>query len=203
MPRRGRPKSRIKKEQIHQAAIDLFTRNGYEGTSMDDVAQAANVSKQTVYSHFSNKQELFNSAIVKLCEVIGLPADLDSENRPLPVLLNEIGRRFLTLLVSDEAIRLYRLVVGQAGSNPDVGRTLYETGPKTFIDRLEALFAQRAARGEIDITEPRLAAAQFFAMLRGELHMRVALGVQKQVQRKTIDHYVSNCVDVFIGGHRA
>ena len=201
MKRRGRPKSQAKKDQIHQAAIELFIRHGYEGTSMDNVAQAANVSKQTVYSHFDNKRELFNSAILKLCDAMGLPADLDVEQRPLETLLNEIGRRFLTLLVSDEAIRLYRLVVGQAGNHPEVGRTFYETGPRTFIGRLAALLEQRAARGEIEVPEPKIAAAQFFAMMRGELHMRVALGVQKRIDRKALELYVADCADVFIRGH--
>ena len=168
---------------------------------MDNVAQVANVSKQTVYSHFDNKKELFNSAILKLCDAMGLPADLDVEQRSLETLLNEIGCRFLAVLVSAEAINLYRLVVGQVGNHPEVGRTFYETGPRTFIGRLAALLEQRAARGEIDVLEPKIAAAQFFAMMRGELHMRFALGVQKRIDRKALERYVADCVDVFIRGH--
>ena len=201
MKKRGRPKSEAKRDQIHQAAIELFIQHGYEGTSMDNVAQAANVSKQTVYSHFDNKHELFNSAILKLCDAMGLPADLEMEERPLDALLNELGCRFLTFLVSDEAISLYRLVVGQAGNHPDIGRMFYETGPRTFILRLAALLQQRTARGEIDVLEPEIAAAQFFALMRGELHMRVALGVQKRVDRRGLERYVADCVNVFVRGH--
>src|SRR6516164_7179281 len=48
-----------KRQQIQRAAIGEFLRNGYLGTSMDDVAAAASVSKQTVYKHFGSKEDLF------------------------------------------------------------------------------------------------------------------------------------------------
>lgn len=167
---------------------------------MDKVAEAANVSKQTVYSHFEGKDDLFASAVQQLCDGMGLP-ELDEEQRPLRPLLSEIGLGFLTLLTSAEAIRLYRLVLGNASAHPEVGRMLYEAGPRTFIARLSALLEQRAAQGEIAIVEPTLAAAQFFSMMRGELHMRVALGVQARLRRKELEHYVDACVDLFLRGH--
>ena len=170
---------------------------------MDRVAEAANVSKQTVYSHFESKGDLFRAAVQQLCEAMGLPDDLDDEARPLRPLLTDIGLGFLHLLTSAEAVRLYRLVVGNAGPHPEVGRMLYEAGPRTFISRLSALLEQRAARGEITLAEPRLAAAQFFSMLRGELHMRVALGVQTRVKRRDLEHYVAACVEVFVRGYGA
>lgn len=198
---RGRPKSEAKKQRIRSAAIELFVRHGYEGTSMDMVAGAADVSKQTLYSHFDGKDDLFAAAVEELCRTIGLPGDLDAETRPLRTVLTGIGRGFLTLLLSAEAVRLYRLVLGNAGAHPEVGRIFYETGPRTFIARLSALLEARAARGEIEIAEPRLAAAQLFSMLRGELHMRVALGVKARIPRRELERWVDDCVDVFLRGH--
>ena len=43
--------------------MELFLTEGFERTSMDSIAQAAGVSKQTVYSHFANKDDLFRSCI--------------------------------------------------------------------------------------------------------------------------------------------
>lgn len=198
---RGRPKSEEKQAQIYRAAVELFTRHGYDGTSMDKVAEAASVSKQTVYSHFKTKDELFAAAIEQLVETLGLGSDVMGDERPIAVALTEIGNRFLGLLVSPEAIRLYRLLVGSAAQHPELGKRLYETGPRTFIDRLANVLAERARAGELVVPEPRAAAAQFFAMMRGELHMRVALGVQRRVTRKEIADYVERCVEVFVRGH--
>jgi TetR/AcrR family transcriptional repressor of mexJK operon len=143
------------------------------------------------------------AAVQKLCQATGLPDDLDAERRPLRPLLRAIGLGFLTLLTSPESVRLYRLVVGNAGAHPEVGRIFYETGPRTFIPRLSALLERRDAEGEIAIAEPTLAAAQFFAMLRGELHLRLALGVQAKVGRKELERYVEACVDLFLRGYAA
>ena len=61
--RAGRPKSEAKAEAILHAASELFLSQGFQGTSMDAVAKRAGVSKQTVYSHFANKEELFKACI--------------------------------------------------------------------------------------------------------------------------------------------
>ncbi|HEY9470603.1 MAG TPA: helix-turn-helix domain-containing protein [Propionibacteriaceae bacterium] len=48
-----------KRESILEAATELFLAREYAGTSMEDIAAAAAVSKQTVYKHFSDKETLF------------------------------------------------------------------------------------------------------------------------------------------------
>src|SRR6202158_3615944 len=48
---------------ILEAARTVFLRNGYLGTSMDEIAALAAVSKQTVYKHFADKQRLFSEVV--------------------------------------------------------------------------------------------------------------------------------------------
>lgn len=65
----GRPKDLAKREAILEAAKALFLSLGYANTSMDAVAAAAGVSKLTVYSHFTDKQTLFCSAVMATCQI--------------------------------------------------------------------------------------------------------------------------------------
>ena len=51
--------SSAKPNAIMLAALELFTRYGYRKTSIDDIAQAAQVAKRTVYLHFENKAAVF------------------------------------------------------------------------------------------------------------------------------------------------
>lgn len=46
------------RDRILEAATDLFYRNGYRGTSVDDIGAAAGVSKSNFYYHFTSKEEL-------------------------------------------------------------------------------------------------------------------------------------------------
>src|SRR5689334_24207758 len=61
---RRRPGRLASSGPIREAAATLFLERGYQGTSMDDVAAAAQVSKQTIYTHFANKQQLFADLVL-------------------------------------------------------------------------------------------------------------------------------------------
>ena len=52
-------RSARKRQAILDAATDVFLRDGYLGTNMDEIAALSEVSKQTVYKHFASKEALF------------------------------------------------------------------------------------------------------------------------------------------------
>lgn len=54
---------RSKRDQIVKAAVETFLENGYDGTSMNKVAEKAGVIKATIYSHFKDKEQLFTAII--------------------------------------------------------------------------------------------------------------------------------------------
>lgn len=51
----------MRKEEIKQAALELFASNGFEGTSLADIAGVVGLKKQSIYSHFKDKDDLFLS----------------------------------------------------------------------------------------------------------------------------------------------
>src|SRR2546425_4547113 len=57
-------RSARKRRMIMEAATTLFLRNGYQGTSMDEIAALAAVSKQTVYKNFADKERLFSDIVL-------------------------------------------------------------------------------------------------------------------------------------------
>ena len=72
-------RSTRKREAILQAATELFLTREYVGTSMEDVAVAAAVSKQTVYKHFTDKQTLFREVALDSVQHVG--RDFQSSGR--------------------------------------------------------------------------------------------------------------------------
>ena len=54
----------LRRRQLLETALGVFARHGYRKTSMDDVAHAAGVSRQGLYLHFPNKEELFRAAVL-------------------------------------------------------------------------------------------------------------------------------------------
>jgi len=199
---RGRPKSDSKRRQIFGAAIGLFMSQGYERTRVEQIAGLAGVSKQTIYSHFKDKDDLYQAAITYVCEQLGMPEGLAEDKRdPLDV-LTEIGTAFLALLMSDDSRNLYKLVVANADTHPDVAATFYSAGPRTFIDRLAQYLERKTSEGILAIDDPQMAASQFFSMIRGELHMRAILGVGPEILDEELTDYVTSCARLFVRGYR-
>jgi TetR/AcrR family transcriptional regulator, regulator of autoinduction and epiphytic fitness len=66
----GAKESSAKPNAIVLAALELFTRYGYRKTSIDDIAQAAQVAKRTVYLHFENKAAVFLAILEYLGDLV-------------------------------------------------------------------------------------------------------------------------------------
>jgi AcrR family transcriptional regulator len=110
---------RSKKEYIAASALPLFLENGFKGTSIDMVVKLTGVSKPTVYNHFPDKAALMEAVLSFWIE----------NNKPLimPVRdlseLDELVRRYW---FTDEAIRLYALVIGEGWRFPQAKRLFWE-----------------------------------------------------------------------------
>jgi AcrR family transcriptional regulator len=125
----GRPKDMEKRAAILEAAMGLFPARGYDGASMEAIAQAAGVSKLTVYSHFADKEALFGAAVTECCAQM-LPHRLFAPEPKLPVkaALTSIGRAFVDLMMDERAIALHRVMVSQAGHNRRLAEIFFGHG---------------------------------------------------------------------------
>lgn len=196
---KGRPKSKEKRQQILQAAEDLFTRHGFEGVSMDLVAEQANVSKQTVYSHFQSKEKLFSATISQACEANMLSAAFIDEHAPCEEMLLEIARRFIHLLLSRGAIQIYRLAVGNAEQHPHLAQLFYQAGPQHTVRTVADYLARQQEIGTLNITNPHQAACQFLSMLEGDMVIQAMLNVSNALEESAqVEDYLKSCVALFV-----
>ncbi|MEW9549853.1 TetR/AcrR family transcriptional regulator [Nonomuraea sp. NPDC050783] len=158
-----------KRRQIMEAARPVFLRNGYVGTSMDEVAALASVSKQTVYKHFTDKEQLFTSLILDTTDQVeGLARMVTTaldDSTDLEKDLGELARRFLDSIMRPDLLRLRRLVIAEADRFPDLGRTWYQQGFERSLDTLSLAFERLAGRGLLRLDDPRLAAEHFVGLL--------------------------------------
>ena len=193
----GRPKSERKRKEILLAAVDLFTEKGYEGTSVDDIALAAGVSKQTVYSHYGSKEALFAQAVETKCRQSGIDPDLiDPGSPPGPVLL-ELGKRFMGLVTSPEAVRVNCVCTASAETYPELGRLFFVHGPRQTVEVVGDYLEKQSNQGRLSIDNPQEAAWQFFGMLKCEAQMRAQFNLDPQPSEE-IDAYIQSCVDMFL-----
>jgi len=195
----GRPKDLAKREAILEAAKALFLSLGYANTSMDAVATAAGVSKLTVYSHFTDKQTLFGSAVMATCQsqlpelIFELPAGV-----PIDQVLLNIARNFHALISSDESVKLSRLIMALGSQDPGFGQYFYEAGPKLILAEMEALLRNAAERGLLAIGSPLRAAEHFFCLIPGAPDYRLLLGCAPPLVGAEAEAHVREVVELFV-----
>src|ERR687892_1971664 len=148
-------RSARKRRAILEAATTVFLRKGYLGTSMDEIAALAAVSKQTVYKHFADKQRLFSEIVTSTVDEAGdrvYRAVLDlADSGDVEADLRELARRELALVLQPRVLQLRRLGIGESARFPELGRTFYEQGPGRTIAALAAAFERLAARGVLQL----------------------------------------------------
>ena len=144
---RGRPKDTRKRQDILQAAKELFTESGFHGTSMDALAKAANVSKATLYSHFDDKDTLYRALIQDKMADYQVDDFSDMLNWDVARDLQVIATHMLDLIFDPEALDMLRMVIaeGRAGSN--VPALFQEVGPKRLLAQIADYLARQKARG--------------------------------------------------------
>lgn len=198
----GRPKDLEKRAAILDAAKRLFPHAGFEATSMDAIATEAGVSKLTVYSHFTDKETLFFAAIRARCEE-QMPAMLFDVDPTGPVRdqLEAIAHAFLSLVMAPEALALHRLVHSGVGTTPKLVQSFWDAGPKRVQGGFQQFLHNEVAAGQLVITDVPRAAAQFFSLLKGELHARLLCGCVEPISQDDIDRHVCASVELFLCGY--
>jgi TetR/AcrR family transcriptional repressor of mexJK operon len=192
-----------KRRAILAAAATVFLQKGYLGTSMDEVAALASVSKQTVYKHFADKERLFAEIVAATVDEVSDPVHdvvlhLD-ETGDLEAGLRDLARRQLAMVMQPRLLRLRRLVIGEAARFPELGRTFYERGPERTIDALAVVFEQLAERGALDVDDPRLAAAHFnWLVMSIPLNQAMLRGTDEPASPEELDRYADAGVRAFV-----
>src|SRR3989442_14994974 len=108
-------RSAQKRKLILDAATQAFLSRGYDGTSMDDVAAMAAVSKPTVYKYFADKERLFTEIILattdQVDDIVRLVGATLADGVDLDRDLTELPRRVIVALPVPQRLRLGRLVI--------------------------------------------------------------------------------------------
>jgi len=186
-------------DQVLDAARDVFMRDGFEGTSMDDIAALAKVSKATVYSYFPDKNLLFLEAakaeILRITQEVENVAVVDA---PVDVVLRYSARTIVDFYLSTLGQSILRVCVAEADRFPELGRMFYEAGPKMGSERLGGYLAYMSEQGALTIDDATLAADQFADLCRADLFQRVMFGLANTIRPADIDRVIEGAISTFM-----
>jgi AcrR family transcriptional regulator len=199
-------RSARKQRAILDAAATLFLRNGYRGTSMDEIAALASVSKQTVYKHFADKESLFAEIVTSAVGEASDPVHAEvlklEDSGDLEADLRGLARQLIERVMRPRILQLRRLVIGEAGRFPELGRTFYDQGPGRTIAAMATVFERLAARGALQLEDPQLAAAHFnWLVMSIPLNQAMFLGEDEPHAAAELNEYADAGVRAFLAAY--
>ncbi|MCU0720316.1 MAG: TetR/AcrR family transcriptional regulator [Pirellula sp.] len=156
-----------KRADILDAAIACFSENGFDNTSMDAIASHANVSKRTVYNHFSSKDTLFMAIVNKLKENATLAVPLVySSSELLGPQLTRFCHGVIDFHCQNESRALARILISRFIRAPQLGHEMFGNG-KIFETGLSQWIVAAQKDMRLASFDIKLGSKQLIAMLEG------------------------------------
>ncbi|MFT6758317.1 MAG: TetR/AcrR family transcriptional repressor of mexJK operon [Chitinophagales bacterium] len=198
---KGRSKSQVKRNAIIAAAAELFMEQGFDPTTMDDIAKFADVSKQTVYSHFQSKEALFGAAIEDKVQEYNLNEEFFAREVSCEVMMLDLAVHLNDLLTSDGPIKIFRLCAASAPTHPTLSKLFFENGPQNVNNMVTNYLTSQNKLGTLQIEDIAIAARQFTFMVKADAYHMLLFNMHPPSKKNTAA-YLRSCVDVFFRAYK-
>jgi TetR/AcrR family transcriptional repressor of mexJK operon len=200
--RPGRPKDAAKREAIITAARGLFSSQPFDLVTMEAVAARAGVSKMTVYSHFHDKETLFETIVAATADQMIGALSTPMPNEGLRERLIAVGNDFLDVILGSDICKMSHTLPGALRANPALGDRFYAAGPGRVRAALAAMIGAAASRGELAVDDAALAADDLVSLWEGGLPAKIAFGLAKLSTKEEIRRRALRGTEVFLRAYR-
>lgn len=195
----GRPKDLEKRKDILKAAKTLFLAQGFHGSSMNQIAQEAGVTKLTVYNHFQDKTNLFTCSIAETCEesINARPVHLD-ETIDFNQALYQLCDLALSIINLPEAIKLEHLLLELAAEKNPLAKPFYEASHQRLCAVWFDFLEQATALKFIQKDDLEKQMQLLLSLLLGHRHHEVLLGVRARPNESEKHQIILNAIELFM-----
>ncbi|MBM7085666.1 TetR/AcrR family transcriptional regulator [Micromonospora sp. WMMD734] len=182
-----------KRAAILKAATGLFLTAGYDGISLAKIAEAAGVSKATLFKQFPTKAALFDAIVTESWQVEEAHAPEPSAE-DLEAGLTTIGHRYVELLTRPGMTALFRIVIAELPRFPELGEAQFSRGKMPYFESVSRYLTAADRAGSAKVDAPDLAATQFLGMISNFVFWPTLLLTDWAPQRTAIEQAVREAV---------
>jgi TetR/AcrR family transcriptional regulator, mexJK operon transcriptional repressor len=204
LPKRsGRPPDAAIEGRILAAAGHLMLAQGFSGTTMDDIAAEAQISKITLYRRFPDKRSLLKRVVETKCRTF-LPNDtflVPSASSPTKA-LEHIGIQLLSLISDAEAINLVRMLVTEGPKMPEVVDDFFAAGPRPVKAKMAELLEEFRKQGKLKFDSAEDTREMFYGLIVGRYLHDILVQPDFKLSQKDIKQHVQKAVIVFMRAHQ-
>jgi len=191
-----RPKRRKleRPDEILDAAMVVFARDGFSGARLEEIADRAGCTKGTIYVYFDSKEELFKAVVRKLIAPEFRRADnvLEDDSMDVPSRLKIfIKRAYRSVIDNPQQFSMLRLLIADGTKFPDLVDFYHEHIPRVGHELIKSVISAGIARGEIRATlNPDLASHVLIGPILAEVTRRLLWAKRVPDLEQLIDTHI-------------
>ena len=195
---------RVKSEARRQAIVDVakeaFSKQGFENTSMSEIASRVGGSKATLYNYFASKEELFFEIMYKSAETKrqAMFDAFDQTNTDITEALRYFGEHLLSFLYSPEIMAQRHMAITAPGQ---LGKLLYERGILSSQSILTNFLQDAMTQGKLRQGDAAVATLQLHGLLEAELINPFLFKLLEHVSEADIKAMTARAIDVFMAAY--
>jgi|GEM_PF-370973 len=186
----------LKNRNILDAALQEFSAEGYDGASMNSIAESARVSKPTLYQYFDDKDGLFAAVLQDGCEHITTP--LSTPDGILVDRLWNFSWVYADFVLRTDMLSLARLVLGEASRRPQITKAYHTAGPGKAFQGLVKFITACEEAGELEVDDVEYAAQDLWSLILSgprDYHLHF---VDRRPDRQQLLRSISHGLRIFI-----
>ncbi len=193
-----------RRQAILEVAREVFMEDGYAMASMSAIASRVGGSKGTLYNYFPSKQELFEAVIRNECDLkqAAMFDSLEAEGEDVEAALREVGRRYVSMMLSEQSVLLSRVVIAETTRLPGLGHVLYQAGPKRGRVRLAAYVRGQMQAGRLRAGDAERMVDQYCDMCLSPLYRQRLMNVIAPPSDAVVAETVDAALAVIMAAYR-
>lgn len=188
-----------RRDAILEVAERSFREHGYAGTTMSGIAAEMGGSKGTLWNYFGSKELLFAAVLDRATSAFREQLTLTLNPKgPVETALGQFCAKFLAKITQPDSITLHRLVVGEAGRFPEMGRIFFERAPRKTQELLACYIGMVMDQGKLRADDPLEAAQFLMGLCMARSHQMLLAGVRGTPSMSEVEHEVAGAVGIFL-----
>lgn len=191
-----------KQEVAIGAVVELFLAQGYDRTSLAQVAKTAGISTGTLFRHFPTKADLFAATVRRLCEAVRADHPVPPPGDPRAG-LTAIGRGYARLLDQPAMVPILRMTIAENQRFPEVGEAIGRQAGMPLLEWVQGYMQGEVRAGTLLIRDVPLAARLFLGMLAGSFLCPRLLLAAAVIGEDTAEEVIAEAVAVMLARYTA
>lgn len=199
---RGRPRADEIEQRITHVldiAENLIVQEGYQATSVEAIARAAQVSKKTIYSQFENKAGLF-AAIMDRLAAARSEGIFGEDDGPLYDGLLKRAESILEASYDETSLRFFVVMFREGRMFPELARSVDASAREQFFKPVEKYLNSCIKRGLMRDVDVAFATRAFLHLLTSELQIATAQGMIPKMSAAQRKAHAKAVCDIFVRG---